>query len=104
MIEKVLPALVDLDRRVASLEDWSSLEILLEGEEAKSAVVNIRAKWHEQHKKARDEYDASNDANVKFTHPMGMPLRTAMVCTMLEIMQKEVGDGPGSSDLKGAST
>ena len=63
--------------------------------------MKLRTKWHADNKQARQDYDTSVDEDAKFTHPLGVPLRTTLVTLMLEIMQKEVADGNGAADLKG---
>ena len=45
VLQKMVPVLVDLDRRVAALEDRSTFVVVLRNEEAKKIVREVRETW-----------------------------------------------------------
>ena len=100
VVEKMVPVLVDLDRRLATMEDRSSIVFVIKTEAAKKKIIDIIALWRKRNDEARVAYEAGGDDAV-FAHPMGCPLRVCIVMTLVEIMQDEIKGGTGHEFTSG---
>ena len=91
VLQKMVPVLVDLDRRVASLEDRSTFVVFLRSEDAKKMVRDVRETWKKGEKDRRDALakkwnDEPAGAHILAPHPLGGSLRVCILRTCLELM------------------
>ena len=91
VLQKMVPVLADLDRRVASLEDRSTFVVVLRSEDGKKMVRDVRETWKKSERDRRDALakkwnDEPAGAHILAPHPLGGSLRVCILRTCLELM------------------